>query len=328
MKQQAVRETDLPGLIRRGKVRDIYDLGERLMVVASDRISAFDVIMKEPVPGKGKLLTAMSKFWLEKLPACSPHHLDFVVDGTHVPRGYESHVPHLDGRAMVVKKATVLPIECVVRGYLAGGGWKEYLATGRVSGVKMPPGLRQAEKLAEPIFTPSTKAESGHDEPIDFDAAIANLSAFLPGAPLTSENRARLLIRMTYLSHADNRTIYNVAARILMEEARERSLEIYLQAAAHAAGRGIILADTKFEFGLCNGVLTLVDEVLTPDSSRFWPAESWRVGENPPSFDKQYLRDYLNSLGWNKQPPPPEIPQEVIDKTRDRYEQAWRALTT
>lgn len=326
MSQQAVRETDLPGLVRRGKVRDIYDLGERLMVVASDRISAFDVIMNEPVPGKGRLLTAMSKFWFEKLPACSPHHLDYVVDETHVPRGYEAHVSQLAGRAMVVRKAVVLPVECVVRGYLAGSGWKDYQATGCVSGVKLPTGLRQAEKLATPIFTPSTKAESGHDEPIDFEAAVRALAGFLKSAPLTAEARGRLLVRMTYLTHVDARTILDVTARLLMEEARARSIEIYAQAAAHAAGCGIILADTKFEFGLCNGVLTLVDEVLTPDSSRFWPAESWRVGENPPSFDKQYLRDYLNSLGWDKKPPPPGIPGDVMEKTRGRYEEAWKAL--
>lgn len=317
----------LPGLLRRGKVRDIYDLGQCLLIVASDRISAFDVIMNEPVPGKGRLLTGMTRFWFDHLPACRPNHLEYVVDAAHVPPGFEAWAQELTGRAMVVRRATVLPIECVVRGYLAGSGWKDYQATGRVSGIALPAGLREAERLPAPIFTPSTKAESGHDEPIDFDTAVQQLTKFLKSAPLSTDERNRMRMRATYLSLADSRTIDHETARLLLEEARGRALAIYSAAAEHAAQRGIILADTKFEFGLCNGVLTLVDEVLTPDSARFWPADSWRPGSNPPSYDKQFLRDYLNSLTWNKQPPPPPIPAEVIQQTLSRYEQALISLT-
>jgi phosphoribosylaminoimidazole-succinocarboxamide synthase len=294
----AVYRTELPGLIRRGKVRDIYDLGDALMIVASDRISAFDVVMDQPVTGKGVVLTQLSRFWLETLPSCSPHHLQYVVDRDRVPSGYENHIDQLRGRAMVCTKADVIPVECVVRGYIVGGGWKEYQQTGRVSGVDLPAGLRLADRLPEPIFTPSTKADDGHDEPISFELAC------------------------------------ELAGGDAMRAARDRSLQIYKQAAAYAAERGIILADTKFEFGVRragtpappSGQMLLVDEVLTPDSSRFWPADRWNPGQNPPSFDKQFLRDYLETLDWNKQPPPPSLPERIVSQTRQRYLEAYRLI--
>jgi len=304
----AVYQTALPGLVARGKVRDIYDFDDRLMIVATDRISAFDVVMEQPVPGKGVVLTRLSEFWLRTLPACQPHHLDYVVDDGRIPRGYEQHLAELRGRAMVVLKAAVLPIECVVRGYIIGGGWREYQQTGCVSGVRLPAGLRLAEKLPEPIFTPSTKATDGHDEPISFARACELTQQFV-----------------------ENRATQGGAGRWdgtrLMQTARERSLAIYSQAAAYAEQRGVILADTKFEFGLRDGELLLVDEVLTPDSSRFWPPEQWRPGTNPPSFDKQFLRDYLSALDWPRRPPPPAIPEHIIAQTRARYLEAYRLLT-
>jgi len=299
-----IHKTDLPELVNRGKIRDIYKLGGRMMIVATDRISAFDVVMDQPIPGKGVLLTQMSKFWLETLPACSPHHLDYVVDEEQVPADYAPYVDQLAGRTMVVKRVDILPIECIVRGYIIGSGWKEYQTAGSVSGVRLPPGLQRAEKLPEPIFTPSTKAIVGHDEAITFDQARETVARFL--APKRS-------IRLD--------------PRELMERVRARSIEIYNQAAAHAEQRGIILADTKFEFGLYNGELLLADEVLTPDSSRFWPMEHYRAGDDQPSFDKQHLRDYLDALDWDKLPPPPPIPDEIIAKTRVGYDDAYRRLT-
>jgi phosphoribosylaminoimidazole-succinocarboxamide synthase len=299
-----IHKTDLPELLKRGKVRDIYRLGGHLMIVATDRISAFDVVMEQPVPGKGVLLTQMSRFWSETLPACTPHHLDYVVSDEQVPEGYAPYLPQLRGRAMVVKRVEILPVECVVRGYIVGSGWREYQATGTVSGVRLPAGLRHAERLPEPVFTPSTKAVAGHDEPISFDHACDTVARFL--AP---KRRAV----------ADPRD--------LMERVRRRALEIYAQAAQYAEQRGIIIADTKFEFGLHDGELLLADEVLTPDSSRFWPAAQYRVGDDQPSFDKQFLRDYLETLEWNKRPPPPPIPDEIIAQTRRGYEDAYRRLT-
>lgn len=295
-------QTHIPGCAARGKVRDIFDLGERLLIVATDRISAFDVVMNEPVPGKGVILTQLSRFWLERLPACTPHHLEYVADEQHVPAGFEAYRDQLAGRAMIVKKARVLPVECIVRGYLAGSGWKDYCRTGIVSGVRLPAGLEQAQALPGPIFTPSTKARQGHDEPLTFEQACA------------------LLEERGFGSGAGG-------CRSLMSAVRQRALEIYHQAAELAAVRGIILADTKFEFGLWQGELILVDEVLTPDSSRFWPADQYRVGSTPPSFDKQFLRDYLESLDWDKQPPPPPIPPGIIAQTRARYGEAYRLLT-
>ncbi len=291
----------LPGLLSRGKVRDVHALDRNLLIIATDRISAFDVVMNDLVPGKGELLTRMSRFWLETLPACTPHHLLYVVDASHVPTGLEAHVAALAGRAMVVRRAQVLPIECVVRGYLAGGGWREYRECGAVSGVVLPAGLRLAEQLPEPIFTPSTKAAHGHDEAIDLPGAVAHVARHMR---LSTDEAQRLV-----------------------DCARDRALAIYRQAAAHAASRGILLADTKFEFGLCDGQLILIDEVLTPDSSRFWPADAWQAGVNPPSYDKQFLRDYLESIPWNKQPPPPPLPAEVLSRTAERYRRAYDLLT-
>jgi phosphoribosylaminoimidazole-succinocarboxamide synthase len=300
-----IRKTDLPELVNRGKVRDLYKVGGRLMIVATDRISAFDVVMEQPIPGKGVLLTQMSKFWLDKLPACSPHHLNYIVNDEQVPADYAPYIDQLRGRAMVVRRVDIIPIECIVRGYIIGSGWKEYQSTGSISGVKLPAGLQQAEKFPEPIFTPSTKAVHGHDRLISFEDAVETVAG--------------------YLSH--KRSV-SMDARDLMERIRRRSLDIYTQAAAHASERGIILADTKFEFGLCDGELLLADEVLTPDSSRFWPADQYRVGNDQPSFDKQFLRDYLESIGWKKQPPPPPLPDHIVAQTRAGYEDAYRRLTS
>lgn len=302
MSDTAVYRTELPGLLNRGKVRDVYELGDRLLIVASDRISAFDVVMDQPVPGNGVLLTQMSRFWLETLPACVPHHLEYVVSASAVPAELRPSIGLLRGRAMVVRRVQILPVECIVRGYIVGSGWKEYQATGAISGVRLAPGLRKAERLPEPIFTPSTKATVGHDENISF-AAAAELVQRTVGGP-------------------------SGAGLELLERVRRRSIEIYCQAAAHAEQRGIILADTKFEFGLADGELLLADEVLTPDSSRFWPRDRYQVGQDPPSFDKQFLRDYLESIAWNKQPPPPALPPDIIEKTRQKYVEACERLTT
>ncbi|MFH1745985.1 MAG: phosphoribosylaminoimidazolesuccinocarboxamide synthase [Planctomycetota bacterium] len=302
--EPALAHTEMPGLLGRGKVRDNYDLGAALMIVATDRISAFDVVMREPIPGKGIVLTELTRFWLETLPSCEPHHLQYVVNAREIPAGYEQYAAQLDRRAMVVRKAAVLPVECVVRGYLVGGGWREYQDTGCVSGLRLPAGLQQAQKLPEPIFTPSTKATDGHDEPISFEQAGTIVAQFAVQQGLTPQE-----------------------GRDLMATACRRALEIYAQARDYAAERGIIIADTKFEFGYCDGELLLVDEVLTPDSSRFWPIESYQVGQSPPSFDKQFLRDYLFGLDWDRRPPPPTIPAEIIAATQQRYFEAYRLLT-
>lgn len=326
----AIFQTTYPGLLARGKVRDIYELDDQLLIVASDRISAFDVVMNEPVSGKGRILTQLSAFWLETLPACRPHHLDYVVEQGRVPAGFEMHAGDLAGRAMVVRKVQILPIECVVRGYIVGGGWKEYQASGSVSGVKLPRGLRLADRLPAPIFTPSTKAESGHDEPISFDSACKRLE--LHFSPERAGTAALIAAMFGPMDPGDSWGVAQTERfRALMDSVRERSLDIYQQAAQHAEKRGLILADTKFEFGLIeasgSAELVLADEVLTPDSSRFWPAESWKPGSNPPSFDKQYLRDYLESIPWKKTPPPPPLPKNVIEQTRQRYEEAYHRLT-
>lgn len=274
-----------------GKVRDIYDLGERLLLVATDRISAFDVVMAEPIPDKGRILTRLSAFWFKHLADVVPNHvLSLKVED--FPPACQPHREMLQDRTMLVKKTRPLPVECIVRGYLSGSGWAEYQATGGIGGLALPPGLVESARLPQPIFTPSTKAELGtHDENISFEAMAAKVGA-------------------------------DLAARV-----REVSLTLYLRAQDWAEPRGIILADTKFEFGLVDGELLLIDEVLTPDSSRFWPQEDYRPGGPQKSYDKQYLRDYLESLGWNKKPPPPPLPQDVIANTRARYVQALQVLT-
>jgi phosphoribosylaminoimidazole-succinocarboxamide synthase len=291
-----VMTTALAGLgpRRQGKVRDIYDLGDQLLLVATDRISAFDVVMAEPIPDKGRILTRLSAFWFRHLADLTPNHL-VSLKVEEFPPACRPFEDLLEGRAMLVRKCKPLPVECIVRGYLSGSGWAEYRQSGAIGGLPLPPGLVESQKLPEPIFTPSTKAELGtHDENISFAAMASQI-----GAPL--------------------------AARV-----RDLSLAIYPRALAWAEPRGIIIADTKFEFGLADGTdekLLLIDEVLTPDSSRFWPQEDYRPGGPQKSYDKQYLRDYLESLGWNKQPPPPPLPTDVIANTRARYLQALEVLT-
>lgn len=289
-----VLETNIPGwTCRRGKVRDVYDLGERLLIVASDRISAFDCILPTGIPGKGKLLTALSKFWFEYLK--EPNHLvSFDVaalaeGGTPLPAGYDP--APLVGRSMIVHKAKVAPVECVVRGYLVGSGWKEYQKTQSVCGLPLPTGLQDGSKLSEPIFTPTTKADVGHDEAISFE------------------------------------TMCGIVGADVAEELRNRSIAVYKRGAEWAASRGVIIADTKFEWGFRNGQWILVDEVLTPDSSRFWPADRWQPGRSQPSFDKQYVRDWLETCDWDKTPPPPALPPEVAEGTRDRYLEAFERIT-
>lgn len=291
----AISQTNFPGLTARGKVRDLYDLGKHLMIVTTDRLSAYDVVMNEPIPGKGRVLTQLSKFWLKTLDACQPHHLETIVTADNatevLPAEFQSGAEQLIGRTMICRKTQVIPIECVVRGYLIGGGWREYQESGHVSGIVLPAGLPLAAQLDQPIFTPSTKAETGHDEPISFEAACQRVDPEL------------------------------------MQQARDRSLAIYTAAAEFARRRGIIIADTKFEFGVLDGELLLIDEILTPDSSRFWPADQWQAGKNPPSYDKQFVRDYLSTLDWERQPPPPALPDDVIRGTAQKYREVFERLT-
>lgn len=275
--------------VKRGKVRDIYDLGQHFLFVASDRISAFDLVLGSEIPDKGKVLNRISTFWFEKTREIVKNHL-VESDFDRFPDELKK-VEFLKDRSMIVKKAEIFPVECIVRGYLVGSGFKEYAKTGQVCGWPLPRGLKLATKLETPIFTPSTKAESGHDENISFS-------------------------RMTEIVGADT------AAKL-----RDASLKLYRYAAAFALERGIIIADTKFEFGLIDGEICVVDEILTPDSSRFWPADSYKEGENPPSFDKQYVRDWLEESGWNKQPPAPTLPPEVVTRTQGKYEEAFERLT-
>ena len=273
-----------------GKVRDIYDAGDgTLLFVASDRVSAFDVVMAEPVADKGRVLTGMTVFWLDHLAGVAPNHL-VSVDPSSFPAG-AGEIPDITGRAMVVRKAEMLPIECIVRGYLSGTAWKEYKASGTVHGQRLPAGLQESDKLPEPVFTPSIKVETGHDENISFAQAVD-----LVGADVA-------------------------------EQARDISLTAYESGAKWAAERGIIIADTKFELGFIDGELCLGDEVLTPDSSRFWPADEYEVGRTPPSFDKQPLRDWLEATGWDKTPPPPSLPDDVVAATRHRYVTAYERIT-
>jgi phosphoribosylaminoimidazole-succinocarboxamide synthase len=273
---------DLP-LLASGKVRELYDLGDRMLMVASDRISTYDVVHPTPIPDKGRVLTGLSVFWFDRTRDVVPNHFLSATDG--VPA-------EARGRAFVVRKLEMLPIECVVRGHLAGSGWRDYAATGTVSGVELPAGLQESQALPEPIFTPSTKAASGHDEAIDLEGAVAA-----------------------------------VGDRALVERVRDASLALYRVAAEHARARGLILADTKFEFGLdADGVLRVGDEVLTPDSSRLWPAEGFAVGRGQPSFDKQFVRDWASGSGWDKTPPAPALPDDVVAGTRERYVEAYERI--
>jgi phosphoribosylaminoimidazole-succinocarboxamide synthase len=285
-----ISETNFPGLkLRgRGKVRDIYELGDQLLIVATDRLSAFDVVLPTPIPDKGKVLTQVSLFWFEKLANLIPNHVLAAKDFSGELAQYAAS---LNGRAMLVRKTEPVPIECVVRGYISGSGWKDYQKTGAICGIPLPADLRESDKLPEPIFTPSTKATSGHDENISFDETISRVG------------------------------------RALAEKLRDISLTIYRRASEHAAARGIIIADTKFEFGLTGNELIWIDEALTPDSSRFWPADEYVPGRTQPSFDKQYVRDYLEKIGWNKQPPAPALPNDIVLATQNKYREAYQRVT-
>jgi phosphoribosylaminoimidazole-succinocarboxamide synthase len=288
----AVLDTHLDGLTlaRRGKVRDVYDLGEHLLIVATDRISAFDYVLGSGIPDKGKVLTQLSAFWFDHLGDLVPHHC-VAVDVNDFPAVTRPHRDVLRGRSMLVRKTTPLPVECVARGYLSGSGWKDYQRSGAVCGVALPAGLRESDRLPEPIFPPATKAESGHDE---------NISEAQAGEIVGADLARRL---------------------------RELTLAIYARGVDHAASCGIIIADTKFEFGLAGDTLLLIDEVLTPDSSRFWPRDQYEPGRAQMSFDKQFVRDHLEAIGWNKQPPVPSLPDDVVSRTRDKYLEAFRRLT-
>ncbi len=289
---QTVLQTEIPGMSpKRGKVRDIYDLGDKLLIVASDRISAFDVIMANGIPDKGAVLTQISLFWLDFLGASVKNHL-LSTDVKDFGPAFANHADQLARRSMLVKKTKVLPVECIVRGYVAGSGWKDYQKTGAICGHKLPAGLRQCDKLPQPIFTPSTKAELGtHDQNISFEQACEIVGP-------------------------------KAAAYI-----RDKSIEIYTRAADYAAKRGILLADTKFEWGQDGGELILIDEVLTPDSSRFWPADKYQPGRDQESYDKQFVRNYLESINFNKQPPGPALPSDVVAGTRKRYVEAYEKLS-
>jgi phosphoribosylaminoimidazole-succinocarboxamide synthase len=288
-------KTDFPGLhlLHRGKVRDIYKVGGYLLIVATDRLSAFDVVLPTPIPGKGRILTRMSLFWFEKLKDLLPNHL-VQADVTQFPEELRPFSRSLDGRSMLVKETKPLPVECIVRGYIAGSGWKDYLRTGSLCGIKLPEGMLESQQLTRPIFTPSTKADVGsHDENISLEQ------------------------------------VRKLLGKDVAERARDISIRLYKIAAAYARERGVIIADTKFELGVSDGELILIDEVLTPDSSRFWPAEDYSPGRLQPSFDKQFVRDYLESISWDKKPPGPELPADIIEKTCQRYQEAlWRLTET
>jgi phosphoribosylaminoimidazole-succinocarboxamide synthase len=289
---RALRDVVIPGrqVDYKGKVRDLYELGDELLLVATDRVSAYDVILNEGIPGKGRVLTQISRFWFEKLASIVPSHY-LTTDVSRFPEPFASHPALLEGRSMLVRRAKRYDVECVVRGYLAGSGWKEYQKSGTVCGVGLPKGLQLSSKLPEPIFTPATKAQEGHDENIDFD-------------------------RMA-----------SIVGRGVAERLRDVSLAIYQAAAAHAESRGLILADTKFEFGERDGAIVWIDEALSPDSSRYWPIDAYREGVAQDSFDKQVIRDYLDSIGWDRNPPPPPLPEPVIEKTARRYEEALARIT-
>jgi phosphoribosylaminoimidazole-succinocarboxamide synthase len=289
MMKHAVSQTSLPGWpVRRGKVRDIYDLGNRLLMVSTDRISAFDWVLPTPIPDKGRVLTQISAFWFDSLKT-ENHLLSLDLGELVLPD--ESERSSLEGRSMIVRKCQVVPIECVVRGYLDGSGWKEYQQNGEVCGIPLPAGLQQCSQLEEPIFTPATKEETGHDINVSFQRMV------------------------------------EIVGHELAEQLRRLSIEIYQRGAQYALSKGILIADTKFEWGLVDGQLILIDEVLTPDSSRFWPADQYEPGHGQPSFDKQFVRDYLTSTGWDKNSPPPELPPEIVEKTREKYIEAYEQLT-
>lgn len=290
MSKQVVLQTSIGQIsVRRGKVRDIYDLGDRLLLVSTDRISAFDWVLPSGIPDKGRVLTQVAAFWFGQLGV--PHHLiSTELAEMNLPEGAD--LGSLAGRTSLVRKTEVVPIECVVRGYLAGSGWKEYQQKGTVCGIPLPAGMKESAELEEPIFTPATKAETGHDENITFERMVESVG------------------------------------RETAETLRERSLDVFRRGRDYARQRGIIIADTKFEFGRCDdGRLILIDEVLTPDSSRFWPADQYAVGTSPPSFDKQFVRDWLSSTDWDKNSPPPQLPDDVIAKTREKYIEAYERLT-
>lgn len=283
-------ETNIPSvpLWRRGKVRDVYDLGDRLLIVATDRISAFDVVLPTAIPDKGRVLTQLSLFWFRLLADVVPNH---VITSDVEEYGLARYRDQLERRSMIVSKTDPLPVECIVRGFISGSGWKDYRAGGSICGTVLPRGLRESERLEPPIFTPSTKAETGHDRNISFEEVESILGS----------------------AHA--------------KEVRELSLALYGRARAHSEARGILLADTKFEFGVKEGRVIWIDEALTPDSSRFWPREGYEPGRGQPSFDKQYVRDYLESLEWDKRPPAPSLPEDVVARTREKYREAFRLIT-
>jgi len=288
---KVVTSTGIPGveMARRGKVRDVYDLGDELLIVATDRVSAFDVVLPNGIPNKGRVLTQISRFWFDRVTSC-PNHLISTEVGDF-PEPLKRHADVLAGRSMLVRRAERVDIECVVRGYLIGSGWKDYQATGAVCGIELPAGMPMAGRIEEPIFTPASKADDGHDENISFG------------------------------------TMVDMVGQDVAEKLRDLSLSIYAEGRAYAEQRGIIIADTKFEFGFIDGELALIDELLTPDSSRFWPADQYRSGISPPSFDKQFVRDYLSTLDWDKTPPGPELPQDVVDATAAKYLEAYEQLT-
>jgi len=289
----ALMQSSIPELplLARGKVRDIYAAGDdRLLLVATDRISAFDCVLPNPIPDKGRILTQLSLFWFDFLRDATPNHL-ITADVDEYPEPLRAYRDQLEGRSMLVRRARMVEVECVARGYLAGSGWKEYRSSGTVCGIPLPPGLRECDRLPQPLFTPAYKAQSGHDENIPFSK------------------------------------VESLAGRETAAKLRDLTLDIYSRAAAYAESRGILLADTKFEFGWVDDMLVLADEVLTPDSSRFWPADAYQPGKPQPSFDKQYVRDYLESLAWDKTPPAPELPPDVIEKTSEKYREAYRRLT-
>jgi phosphoribosylaminoimidazole-succinocarboxamide synthase len=292
MSQAPLLQIDLPGIprVKSGKVREIFDLGDSLLLLATDRISAFDCVMPNGIPRKGEVLTQISHFWFERFASLVPNHL-LAANGDPLPEPLRPFAAKIERRSMIVKKATPLKIECVVRGYLAGSGWSEYRKRQTVCGINLPFGLVESSELPEPIFTPATKAETGHDENISFEQAE------------------------------------QIVGKDIARQVRDLSLKLYTKGRQHARARGLIIADTKFEFGLFNDQIILIDEVLTPDSSRFWPADQYKAGRSQPSFDKQFVRDYLETLNWNKCPPGPVLPPEVVEKTQAKYLEAYARLT-